>query len=86
MPFPTPEISLTDQDGFPHNVISAAQLPTGLLQVFYLGVSGTVHTSWQQSSQNPQLVDVLAKLLMSNFRANVAFPGDRQSLSEPIGS
>lgn len=52
-PFPTPELSLTDQNGLPHNVISAAQLPTGLLQVFYLGVSGTVHTCWQQSSQNP---------------------------------
>ncbi len=52
-PFPTPELSLADQDGLPHNVISAAQLPNGLLQVFYLGVSGTVHTCWQQSSQNP---------------------------------
>jgi hypothetical protein len=52
-PFPTPELSLSDQDGLPHNVISAAQLPSGLLQVFYLGVSGTVHTCWQQSSQNP---------------------------------
>ena len=52
-PFATPEMSLSDQDGLPHNVISAAQLPSGLLQVFYLGVSGTVHTCWQQSSQNP---------------------------------
>ena len=51
--FPTPEMSLTDQDGLPHNVISAAPLPSGLLQVFYLGVSGPVHTCWQQSSQNP---------------------------------